>query len=273
MASESDMVYYGDKRFRVTKTGTIGSQRDTMLKNELHYLPQLGQSRTRGHQLPSNEFTYGTANVKLDGGVPEALSTWANLAKDSKTREERFQIVRDYISLNKEAAKNGCTTTKQNGQFRILNDITRKVKLGGGSAGSMERKQINFPEGHTFGMANRPTTPLGDVLGHKYLKDWLIEQERNECIKNEEKAEQSKVISGAYHTKASWLKNAKIPVEERPLWKMQRFRNVEACVDSFRTQKERSKAHSAHALDGIPRQGANVFNQGNYIVNTTSLPC
>jgi hypothetical protein len=82
-----------------------------------------------------------------------------------------------------------------------------------------------------------------------------------------------KVISGAYHTKSSWLKNAKIPVEERPVWKMQRFRNVEACVDTFRSQKSREKALSAHALDGIPRKGANVFNQGNYTVNTTSLPC
>jgi len=82
-----------------------------------------------------------------------------------------------------------------------------------------------------------------------------------------------KVISGAYHTKSSWLKNAKIPVEERPVWKMQRFRNVEACVDTFRTTKSREKALSAHALDGIPRKGANVFNQGNYTVNTTSLPC
>lgn len=27
-----------DKRFEITKTGLIGSQRDTMLQNELHYL-------------------------------------------------------------------------------------------------------------------------------------------------------------------------------------------------------------------------------------------
>ena len=78
-----------------------------------------------------------------------------NLAKDSRGREERFQIVRDYLALNKEAAKNGCTTTKQNNQFRVLNDITRKVRLGGGSADGMHRNQMNFPVGHTFGMANR----------------------------------------------------------------------------------------------------------------------
>lgn len=268
--------YRTDSRFDITKTGLIGCQRDTMLRNELQFLPQLGKSRTRGHQLPSNEFTYGVANVKLDGGVPEALQTWANSAKDAKTRDERFQIVRDYVKINKEAARNGCTTTKQNGQFRVLNDITRKVKIGGGGdagEGGLHKKQMNFPPGHTFGMPNRPTTPLAEVLEHKYLKDWLIDQERSESKKVEAKLEASKVISGAYHTKSSWLKNAKIPVEERPLWKMQRFRNVDACVDSFRTTPERARALSAHQLDGIPRKGANAFNEGNYTVNTTSLPC
>lgn len=265
-----------DKRsFHITKTGLIGSQRESMLKNELQFLPQLGRTRERGHQLPPSEFTYGVANIKLDGGVPEALQTWADQPKSAKARDERYQIVRDYITINKEAARNGCTNTKQNDQFRYLNDITRKVKIGGNSGDSVNlfKHQVNFPEGHTFGMANRPTTPISEVLEHKYLKDWLKTQEETEAKKVEARIEASKVISGAYHTKASWLKNAKIPVEERPLWKMQRFRNIDACVDSFRSVPQRNRALSAHQLDGIPRKGANNFNQGNYTVNTTSLPC
>lgn len=82
-----------------------------------------------------------------------------------------------------------------------------------------------------------------------------------------------KAISGAYHTKSSWLKNAKIPVEEKPLWKMHQFRNIDAAVDSFRTESQRNKALKAHDFDSIPREGANAFNQGVYKVNTTSLPC
>jgi len=58
--------------------------------------------------------------------------------------------------LNKEAARNGCTTTKQNDQFRILNDITRKIRIGGGSGdASYSKKTMVFPEGHCFGMPNR----------------------------------------------------------------------------------------------------------------------
>ena len=81
-----------------------------------------------------------------------------------------------------------------------------------------------------------------------------------------------KAIAGAYHTKSSWLKNAKIAVEEKPLWKMSRFRNIDAAVDSFRTDLDRQKAYSATALDKVPRQGNNNYKQGVYTVTKTSLP-
>ncbi len=69
--ADCDNEIVSDRRFQAVKTGLIGVQRETMFKNELHYLPQLGKSRTRGHMLPPQEFTYGIANQKLDGGVPE----------------------------------------------------------------------------------------------------------------------------------------------------------------------------------------------------------
>jgi len=47
---------------------------------------------------------------------------------------------------------------------------------------------------------------------------------------------------------------------------MPRFRNIEAAVDSFRTQGQREKALSAHQLDSIPRKGADVFKQGNLLI-------
>lgn len=102
MSDHNDFDYSGaksaplrtDKRFQTTKTGLIGAQRDTMLQNELQFLvyiyisqdpantrqcliksfftkPQLGKSRTRGHQLPPNDFIYGVKYEKIDGGVPE----------------------------------------------------------------------------------------------------------------------------------------------------------------------------------------------------------
>lgn len=200
------------------------------------------------------------------------------MAKDSKTREDRYRLVRDFVALNKEAIKSGCVNTKQNDQFRALNDIRRKVKIGSGGSDSsniekgFSRSKMVFPPGMTFGTPHVASTPINEVLEYRYLHDWLKEMERLEAERVLSKKEASKAINGAYHTKSSWLKNAKIPVEEKPLWKMPRFRNVEAAVDSFRTVPQRYKALSANALDRVPREGVNAFEQGVYTVNTTSLP-
>jgi hypothetical protein len=114
-----------------------------------------------------------------------ALQHWINLAKDTKAREERYKLVRDFMALNKAAVKSGCTSTKENSQFRALNDIKKKVKIGGGSESSYEngisRNKINFPSDMIFGQPHRPSTPINDVLEHRYLHDWLDEMQRQEA--------------------------------------------------------------------------------------------
>jgi hypothetical protein len=87
------------------------------------------------------------------------------------------------LALNKEAVKSGCVTTKQNDRFRELHDIRRKVKIGGGSSSAsheFSRKKVEFPPGFTFGMPHRPSTPINEVLEHRYLHDWLNEAEKAE---------------------------------------------------------------------------------------------
>lgn len=114
------------------------------------------------------------------------------MAKDTKAREERYKLVRDFIALNKEAVKAGCVTTKQNDQFRSLNDIQRKVRIDNGASGnfdSLGRTRVQFPPGMVFGMPHRPSTPINDVLEHKYLRDWLREMERLEAEKMAAKQE------------------------------------------------------------------------------------
>ena len=126
-----------NRRFEITKTGIIGLQRDTMLDNELHLLvislfesfiieinklfdfnqPQLGKSRLRGHRLPPQNYTYGTTYEKIDGGVSEALQHWSGAVSGSEN-EARYKVIRDFIALNKAAARSGCTTTKENDNFR-----------------------------------------------------------------------------------------------------------------------------------------------------------
>ena len=162
--------------------------------------PQLGKSRQRGHRLPPANFIYGVPYEQIDGGVPEALSHWINQAKDSKTREERFKLVKDYIALNKAAAKSGCVTAKQNDQFRALNDLRKKVRIGGetGNSSNIEngisRAKTSFPSDMTFGLPNRPSTPVSEVLEHRYLYKWLDEMQKEEAKRVSEEQETSVIL-------------------------------------------------------------------------------
>ncbi len=70
------------------------------------------------------------------------------------------------MALNREAVKSGCTSTKQNSQFRSLHDIRRKVKIGGGSdsvstnlQNGLGRNKVIFPPGMTFGQPHRYDEP------------------------------------------------------------------------------------------------------------------
>ena len=38
VSKSASLLSKTDKRFDITKTGLVGSQRETMLRNELHYL-------------------------------------------------------------------------------------------------------------------------------------------------------------------------------------------------------------------------------------------
>jgi len=263
-----------DSRYGVTKTGLVGHKRETMLANELHLLTQLGKVRSRGHHLPPNTFTYGSSYEKIDGGVPEALSHWTNSSK-ANDDDSRYKVIRDFITLNKAAAKSGCVTTKENDQYRALHDIKKKVRIGGtgfDGAEGVSKKPITFPDDMVFGQPARPSTPIHEVLNHHYATDWVNKMQAQEASRVSAEKEATNAISSAYHTKASWLRQAKIPVDEKPYWKMPKFRTIEGNVDSFRTEFQRKKAYSELNLDHVPRQGVNNFKQGVYNVKTTSLP-
>jgi hypothetical protein len=92
--------------------------------------------------------------------------------------DSRYKVIRDFMALNKAALKSGCCTTKENDNFRALNDIKKRVRIGGsgfsGSSGDiLHRKPVQFPSDMVFGHQNRPSTPVAEVLVHHYLHDWV----------------------------------------------------------------------------------------------------
>ena len=71
----------------------------------------------------------------------------------------------------------------------------------------------------------RPSTPLFDLLEHRYQERWL--QERREAERRQrEKIIKKKLQGKVYETRASLMRRYSEPVEPPPLWKMKRWELV-----------------------------------------------
>jgi hypothetical protein len=124
----------------------LGSQRPSLSTNPLLIAPLLGRTRRRCFTLPPADFTYGMKTICFDGGVAEALTIWRS---NHKRKDQEKIPDKDFIVLNKLAAKSGLTTAQEQSHFRACNDIRRRDK---------EKEQAlksNYPPDIVFGIATR----------------------------------------------------------------------------------------------------------------------
>jgi len=249
--------------YEYTKTGLIGEQRESMLQSELQILSELGKPHRRGHKLPPIGFTYGITIPRRDRGVAEAM---CHGPEKERAVNPDFEFVRDYSALNKAALEAGMTTAKDQSHFRTTNDIKKKVFIRDVSLAKKTRK---FPDSMVFGTPCRPSTPIAEVLQNHFHDEWLETMQKKQAAARKEQTDAANAFKGSYHTKSSLLRQAKIPVEPKPLWKMSKFADGEHQVDSFRTEAERRKAFSANSFDSIPRQG--TYHSGIYNVPRTTV--
>jgi len=178
----SNSAHEDSSPYEFTKTGLIGEQRDTMLSNALQILPQLGKPVRRGHKLPPQNFTYGITIPRRDGGVAEAMYHGSALDKNGSSNPD-FEYVRDYSALNKAALEAGMITAKDQSRFRTVHDIKKKVFIRDVS----QKKAVRFPDDMIFGIPCRPSTPISEVIEHRFLDKW-IESMREKELQTKKKS-------------------------------------------------------------------------------------
>eukprot|EP00731_Ephydatia_muelleri_P024893 Em0016g1164a len=198
------------------------------------------------------DFTYGMQNERLDRGVAEVM-VW-NIRQPS-SKAAASEAAKDFLALNKRSVQSGLTTACEQTQFRRTHDIRRHEKP------PREKKVPPAPPDITFGISTRPSTPVFELLAHRYQEEWLAETRKQEKRQKDE-LKGKKLNGKVYETRASLLRRYSEPVECAPLWKMSKFTKVPASLQTFRTEQDRTAAFVNHASDATSRTG--MFGHGVY---------
>ncbi|XP_048201436.1 cilia- and flagella-associated protein 77 [Perognathus longimembris pacificus] len=232
----------------------LGVVRDSMFQNPLIVKAELGKPRERSCSLPGVNFNYGLYIRGLDGGVPEAIGNW-NVLKQQPTCP--LELTRNYIAMNRGAVKAGLVTAHENILYRRLNDI----RISEQDDRRLKKEPPSIPTDMTFGIQSRPSTPLFDLLQHRYQQLWVQEQKATQqAIKLEKK--QKVILGKLYDTRSSQLRKFKPPVKLDRLWHMPHFRKAVSQLDTFPTEADRQRAFRAHREERAVRQG--TLRMGNY---------
>ncbi|XP_078281965.1 cilia- and flagella-associated protein 77 isoform X2 [Rhinoraja longicauda] len=215
---------------------------------------ELGKSKQNGNYLPGPNYVYGTHNRIFDGGVPAALGHWRSVQPKAQAKQQKLK--RNFAALNKAAIKAGLVTPREIYQFRATHDI-------GTSANKAEKKEGMLPE-ITYGMPHRPSTPMFDLLEHKFQHKWIEEQKTIDHLQKRKKTHQAHFVKN-YQTRAAFLSKAVPSVDPPPIVHPLHYQKIGPHLDTFRSTEARHAAFRANWLDSAARRGPN--GEGIYALN------
>ncbi|KAI5088451.1 cilia- and flagella-associated protein 77 [Silurus meridionalis] len=237
----------------------IGVFRDSMANNPLLLKPKIGKPISRGLTFPGPDFVYGIVTTRQDGGVAKALSSWHAPVQSFSHSAQCGKTERDFVALNREGVKCGLVTAKELQQYRATHDIRRPV-----ATEVFKYAPVQIPEGITFGIPTRPSTPISALLEYRYRQRWLEEQLAKDraLLEHQNKKFQ---LTRNQDTRTTLLRKNR-PLEEPPsTWKLPRFQQIGPALDTFRDSEARRKALAAHNMDSVARRG--LLGQGTYNVD------
>jgi len=210
-------------RLRTMADPVVRVVRKTESYNPVLQRVELGKCRRSCYNLPSEEFVYGRPNIHDGEGSAEVLSTWVEHHANPDSVPGR-----DFMALNKRATISKMVSAKDVTAFRKAHDI--RLKRGDTMAYSNSRNILpsDVDPAHTYGRANRPSTPIADVVQAAYENDWVDEQmHRREEKERQDKAAMEKMrnpdtAASRGHAIARQPKEA-----EKPKFTMKKFANVQ----------------------------------------------
>ncbi|KAM3926862.1 cilia- and flagella-associated protein 77-like [Leptodactylus fuscus] len=160
---------------------------ESMNNNQLLQKAELGQIRRRCYSLLGPDFSYGQRSFLREGGVAEAISHWQSV----EARAHQRKLESNFVALNWEAVKSGLVTAAEHQAFHNTLKIWRPVNEGG-----LKLRSLQLPQDITYSISTRPSTPIYDLIEHKYQRLWLEQQfgaSEALCVMSKEKIRLRKV--------------------------------------------------------------------------------
>ncbi|GFO31058.1 cilia- and flagella-associated protein 77 [Plakobranchus ocellatus] len=248
--------------FDYTATGILGDKRATMLQNELHLRDRVGHVKTRGFDLPGKGFAYGLPYDRREFTAANALQGWNGtyLTKGGATKT-KSATERDFMYLNRAAIAGGLVKAPENSDYRATHDARRLPFDKREMASKMRSRRL--PPTMVFGIPSRPSTPIFDLLEHKYQDRWVKERQNQLSAKRSAEIKGSRNHNMIYETRASLLRTYQNPVDPAPLWQLPRFtKSAKPHLQTFRKDSAKASAFKHLETDKIGRQGD--FGTGIY---------
>jgi len=196
--------------------------RKTEQHNPLLQRVELGKSRRSTYEIPQEGFVFGRPNIHDGEGAAEVLSTWVEHHANPDSVPGR-----DFMALNKRATISKMVSAKDVTAFRKAHDI--RLKRGDTMAYSNSRNVLpsDVDPAHTYGRANRPSTPIADVIQSAYENDWVDEQmKRREEKERQDMAALEKMRNPDTAASRGHAIARQPKAEEKEPFTMKKFKNV-----------------------------------------------
>uniref|UniRef100_A0A803TX94 Cilia and flagella associated protein 77 n=1 Tax=Anolis carolinensis TaxID=28377 RepID=A0A803TX94_ANOCA len=241
---------------RGTENDRLGKQRDSMFQNHLILKSELGRTQRRCARIPGSDFVYGLSLRGTDGGVPEAIGHWQVMPPKIYKKKEN---PKDFVTMNYRGIKAGLRTAKEHYLYRQHHDVRRKEAEGN----RFQRDPPRLPDDRTYGRPYRPSTPISEILQHRFGDLW-VEQQRQDIEVVKEKRKQKQRAKN-YDTRTVLLRKHLVPVKQDSLWHMPRFeKKAVPHLVTFPSLTEKEKAFTAQEIEAPVRRGP--LAQGIYTI-------
>ncbi|XP_027543822.1 cilia- and flagella-associated protein 77 [Neopelma chrysocephalum] len=217
-----------------TENERLGVIRLSMFENPLIIKHEVGKPLRNCYSLPGLDFTYGMYVHKRDGGVAEAIGHWDSIKPRNVGLSKAKLMPRDFLTMNRGAVEAGCTTAPEFRLYYKYMDIRLKD----------ENRFLSWvpkiPD-MTFGRPARPSTPIYDIIQHRYKEMWMERQRARTRLQIIEK----KKLDQVRGNRTTYLRTHPPPVKEESFWHPARFEKVEPHLSTFPDPEAREKALSA----------------------------